>query len=779
MKKKNEIIIVLFSLFLVLFLSFKGVFGSSMDFLTQHIVFPNYLRELFYSTGKIIPSFMVNIGSGQNIFNIAYYGLLNPIILISYFFPFFKMLDYIVISNIILFILSNLLFYRFIDSKFSKYSLFLTFLFMFSGPLLFQFHRHFMFVNYMPFLILSLINIDKKRNIRLIFDLFLIIMTSFYYSIPCILVILIYYIYSNFDNFCFKKFFHFLILICISILMSSVLLVPTFYSILSSRSGVDVFNYSLFIPNINLDLILYGGYSVGLTSICFISFIYLLLSKKKDLFLFLCISFICFIPFFAFILNGGLYIRGKVFIPFLPLFIYIIGIFINDLFDDKVDLKKFIYLIFIVNFIVLFRYHVLIYYVDLFFTLILLFLYVKFRKEYIIIFPMFLLSFIICLCYNYGESYFSRDYYNVLNSDYHIDTSYRVSNLSYDSVNIDSNNYISSIYSSTVNRYYSNLYYNVFHNNNGGINNMSLNGTSNVLFNKYMGVKYVYSDHDLGYPYLKVSDGLYELDVNSIGYVNSRCVNKEYFDSLSYPYNLDILLNYVPLSSCDFKPISSIREINLSYSYSLGNYSSINDGLLYVSHDDVINVHVNDDLTGKLLFIDILGQSEQDNDISLSINGQDNLLTHKGWLYPNNNNDFHYLIGGESDFVINVSKGIYNISDIRFYILDYGLISDLSDSFNIDVMNSEIISGSIDVSNDGYFMLSIPYDQGFNILVDGHDTRYYEINDLIGFPLESGNHSIVIRYYPRGLLVGKTLSAIGFCLYGVFVFLEIRRKYEG
>ena len=96
--KRDKLIIILFSLVLGLIFIRSG---SSMDFLNQHIVFPNYLREVFYSSGKIIPDFMIHIGSGQNVFNIAYYGLLNPIIMISYLFPFIRMLDYIIISNII------------------------------------------------------------------------------------------------------------------------------------------------------------------------------------------------------------------------------------------------------------------------------------------------------------------------------------------------------------------------------------------------------------------------------------------------------------------------------------------------------------------------------------------------------------------------------------------------------------------------------------------------------------------------------------------------------
>lgn len=779
MKKKNELIIFLFSIFLVLIFLIGHVFGSSMDFLSQHVVFPDYLRNLFYSNGKIIPDFMMHIGAGQNIFNISYYGLLNPIILISYFLPFIRMIDYIVLSNIVLFVISNLLFYRFINKKFDDgLSLFLSFLFMFSGPMLFQFHRHFMFVNYMPFLILSLINIDNKKYKMVIIDLFLIIMMSFYYSIPSIIVIILYFIYVNYDCFEFKKFFKFLFYIFISILMASILLLPTFYSILSSRAGNSLLSLSLFLPNINLDNILYGGYCVGLTSICVVGFLYLMFNKdRKNIFLFIVLCVICFFPICLFLFNGGLYARGKVLIPFLPLFVYIIGIFFNNLFDKKIDINRFLVFIILSNLIILISYHYWLYYIDLIFMIVLIILYGKFNIRKVIFIPLFLFSLVYCVIYNFCENYFSRDYYNYLNDDKYISTNYRVGNLinSNDSVNINSGNYTTSIYSSNINRYYKNFYHNVFHVNNDSINDLILTDTDNVLFNRFMGVRYIYSNYDLGFPYNKKSDSLYELDSLPIGYVSSRCVNKSYFDSLSYPYNLDILSNYVVLDECDYKPSSSINEVNLDYSYELGSNSSIKDGKLYVLDDDVIIVHINDDLSNKLLFIDVLDQVEQDKNISMSINGQINLLTRKDWLYPNNNKDFHYLISGSDSLIVKVSDGVYNISNIKTYVMNYDFIDDY-DSFDINVINDGI-HGTIDVVNPGWFVLKIPYDDGFTIKVNGSRVSYGLVDTaFIGFYLDSGHYDISIDYSSPYLKEGIILSVAGFSLFSFLVFR--RDKYE-
>jgi len=452
-------------------------------------------------------------------------------------------------------------------------------------------------------------------------------------------------------------------------------------------------------------------------------------------------------------------------IPFLVLFIYIIGLFFDSL--DGIDFKKFFIFLLFINLVVLIRYHVIVYYIDLLFMVCLLFFYDKFKRKYILFVPIFWLNLVICICYNFSDSFINYDYYESIDRDYGIDTNYRVSILNNDLVNVSDGNYISSIYSSTTNKYYSNFYHNVFKVNNSGINNLMLNPTSNPLFNRFMGVRYIYSDYDLGFPYKKIGDLLYELDSLPIGYV-SDCVNREYFESLDYPYNLDVISNYVVSSNCSNRPISSISEVNLDYSYDLGNNSYIENGMLYVLSDDVIKVNINDDLSNKLLFVSLYNQFEQDNDISMSINGEENILTHKGWLYHNDNFDFHYVLSGNS-FEVKVTPGVYNLSDIRTYVMDYSF--NRYDIFNISSMDSDGIRGSIDVKSDGWFVLTVPYDRGFSVLVNG-DKIDYELVDssFIGFYLNSGSYDISISFNPPGLFLGKVLSGVGVCLYTILYF---------
>ena len=176
-KHKNDIIsvltLIIISLVIVLILvNFTNFFGSKKDWLSQHIMFPDYLRKLFYDTGDFFPNFAFNLGGGQNIYNISYYGLFNPIILISYLLPFVSMMTYIEFSMIVCLIISIILMYYFLRRRFdSKVSFVSTLLFLTAGCFIFHLHRHIMFVDYMPFLLMTLIGVDKyfdKKKISLL-----------------------------------------------------------------------------------------------------------------------------------------------------------------------------------------------------------------------------------------------------------------------------------------------------------------------------------------------------------------------------------------------------------------------------------------------------------------------------------------------------------------------------------------------------------------------------------------------------------------------------------
>ena len=177
MKKFNKKDYIYVSIFLIiilgfiLFLNLKGyVFGSKVDWANQHTVIPDYFRKLFYSNGNLIPTFALNLGMGQNIYNFSYYGLLSPVILLSYILPFIPMATYIILACIASLSTSMIMFYTWIRKKYNSNIAFITTLiFLLNSTFFYHFHRHIMFVIYMPFMIGALKSVDlyleEKRGI--------------------------------------------------------------------------------------------------------------------------------------------------------------------------------------------------------------------------------------------------------------------------------------------------------------------------------------------------------------------------------------------------------------------------------------------------------------------------------------------------------------------------------------------------------------------------------------------------------------------------------------
>ena len=94
-----------------------------------------------------------------------------------------------------------------------------------------------------------------------------------------------------------------------------------------------------------------------------------------------------------------------------------------------------------------------------------------------------------------------------------------------------------------------------------------------------------------------------------------------------------------------------------------------------------------------------------------------------------------------------------------------------------DVMTTESLTGSsmegtIDVSEDGLFYTSIPYEEGWKAVVDGKEIEITPVGgSLLAFPLLKGSHEIKLYYYPKGFWPGFAVTTIclltfaGLCAY--------------
>ena len=818
-------LILIFLLIVFSIIGFNYVNGSTVDWDSQHWIFPEYFRTLFYKTKDLFPSFAFNLGSGQNIYNFSYYGLLSPIVLISYLFPFVRMVDYIQISIIITVILSIILMYYWLRCKFDRKNAFIcTLLFLLSGPLIYHTHRHMMFINYMPFLIMALIGVDnyfnKNKKTLLIISVFLIIMSSYYYSVGAIVAVILYGIYRyleinkkiSFGSF-IKEGMKFIFSILISIMMSAVLIFPTFYSLINGRADItsSVDFASLLVPKFNITELLYNSYTIGVTSIFIIAIIYGFFTKSRN-YKFLSIAFtvILFFPIIIYILSGFMYVRGKVLIPLLPIAIFMIALFFEKI--KAKNNKFFIPMLVIVSIfecIVYLNNGNYIFILDVLLVLITVFMYFKYKNKDIIMYTACLSALVCCLISNYSDKLVTKEdiklQYNtynydkltpILESDENI---YRVGNdiMGMKNINrvISSNFHLPSVYSSLENQNYYNLA-------NNGISNeiesriaTAIMPTKNILFNTYTSSKYMITNTSvpIGYKNIENSNVYINDDVLPIGYATSKILSKEKFDSLGYPEKAYSLVTNIIVDKDGYNShINKTKKENLTYQSSYNNISIQKEEDKYIiqSEDNgSISLKLSKPYKNKLLFISFdmnYSESCSIGDTSITINDVKNTLSCRSWIYHNKNYKFEYVISSNdeiNELNIMFDKGKYIISNISVYSLGYNNITDFVhnvDEFMIDkelTIGDEIV-GSINVSENGYFIISIPYEKkGFTIYVDDKITEYEKVDDtFIGFEINEGYHNIKIIYTSPYLFEGMVTSILGYMIFLPIIYSDIFKK---
>lgn len=812
-----------------------NIFGSKVDWINQHTVFPDYFRKLFYQTGDLIPNFAEQLGGGQNIFNFSYYGLLNPIILISYFLPFLSMTNYILIANIVLIILSGLLLYKWLKahSNNQNVAFISTLIVILSASFIFQFHRHFMFVSYMPFLIGGLIGIDRyfEKNTHWIYALctFFMIMTSYYYSIVGIIIFVLYGInryIKRTNHITFKKFIHdgflFAIPIIIGVLMAGLILLPTMHVILAGRgdAGMIVTLKDLFLPKMNIEAIVYDPYTLGLTSIAVISIVYLAFMSKKPerRFLNWALLLILLFPIFIYLLNGTLYIRNKIFIPFLPIMGYFISKFISNLFDDKVDMKKLsmIFVIFIILLLIT-GYSMPIFYLDLLITLLSLFAYDKWKKKSYFLIPLFLIVLLNLVITTQGETFVTKKkYQDIFAKEKEVmvretlekeDSIVRFHNLNDTLYTINkiyqTDYYQDSLYSSTYNKDYNDFYKYTFQNALPYRNKLILAQNNNIMYQTFMGVKYVMTSDTPGIGYHLVTENknsdakVYQNDsVLPIGYATNHILNEAEFDKLNYPVTNQLLIGQAVVSKKSQNTIHpNIKEITPAYETKGLEKLSIQkkeDGSYHIvaKKNTTFEIDLKEAIQKQILFIEFNIDNWQhctEGDQKITINGTMNKLTCQEWQYENGNHTFHYVLSQNDAFNrlnITMEKGTYDISNIHLYTLDYDIVTNQVkdvDAFQIDKDKTvgDVITGDINVTTDGYFVTSIPYDEGFTVFVDEKEIKYEKVNKaFLGFPISKGNHHIVIEYHAPLADIGMMITLFGSTLFLFLLIYDLKQMLK-
>lgn len=813
-------ILIFLFLFIVLFIAGGSYYyGSNTDWNQQHWVFPEYFRNLFYETRDFLPNFAFNLGAGQNIFNFSYYGLFSPIILPSYFLPFVDMRDYIIIISIFLVILSIVLFYIWLrKNRFDSFICFIVgAVFLFSAPLIFHSHRQIMFTNYIPFLIMGLMGVDRffreGKSGLLIISIPLMILTSYYFSVSGLVVLIVYSIYVIMKKHLrFKDFLSFCFPLVLGFLIAGFFLMPTFAALMNGRtgSGDEMSIMDLILPNLSFIEYISSPYSIGTTAISFLAIIWGIFSKHKEK-IFLASSVFAFMlfPMFLYILNGSLYIRAKVLIPFLPLICLLTALFFKDYSPLKFGKIKHIMasvLIIFLAFLGNSRFFNLVFILEILLFSLLTLLYYKFKKRAIILMPVAIISFASCLVINKSDLLVPYNENNIQTMTENInqnETNLYRTTIDYDSLNnanriYSDEYYVTTLYSSIYNSDYKDFYFNTFSNEVPYRNVLNMASTKNILFNIYMGNKYLITDGNAQSGYEKISSNanltLYKNeDVFPLGYVTENIMSEYNYNRLEYPYNQEALLNNCVTGDSGTSTYkSSITEISEDFFSinSVENLTFVKDKENYIissEREGEMVINIPESLKNKIIFIKFnMDYQSDENDTYIIINGVKNKLSGTSAPYPNNNFEFEYVLSSNQDINnidLSFSKGNYSISDIQIHYMDYANLEGLSDRLDPLIIDMEKtkgdkIYGYINVTKDGYFVLNIPYDKGFSIKVDGQEIKYQKVNKaFIGFKIGKGEKNIEITYEAPLFKTGIIVSIIGIAFATIYLLSERKRRF--
>lgn len=99
--------------------------------------------------------------------------------------------------------------------------------------------------------------------------------------------------------------------------------------------------------------------------------------------------------------------------------------------------------------------------------------------------------------------------------------------------------------------------------------------------------------------------------------------------------------------------------------------------------------------------------------------------------------------------------------------------------FKVTKWKDTRVEGEIDAGQPGVLFMSIPYDKGWTLKVDGIEREPGKIFDtFLSVEITEGRHKVELSYEPEGLRTGALITGVSIlCLVGIFL-LGRRRKMK-
>lgn len=379
----------------------------------------------------------------------------------------------------------------------------------------------------------------------------------------------------------------------------------------------------------------------------------------------------------------------------------------------------------------------------------------------------------------------------------------------------DMDQYLTSAYSSSYNEDYRKFREEIFRLEEPFRNYLMFSAVHNPVYQRFMGVKYVLSKEPVpGYEAIE-SKGSWKVyqneQVSPAAYVTNRVITEKDYSGLEFPYNQLALLEYavtgentdvsaktkkVDISGNRRDILASVRQIKADLPEMIAEEENkkVYMDLPYADNPSSVTGDVDESDNGlKVLFLKFqIENLKSQEDVSVWVEGIRNKLTARSHLYYNGNTEFTYAVPLEvrqESVEIIFGKGKYKIKNAEAYtgLLPGGKYNKAENQeeqlyqsvFEIDRPQTKggRIVGNIEVREPGYFITTIPYDENFEIRVDGLKVKGERVNTaFLGFKIGAGEHKVQILYHAPGVKVGKIMSVAGIVLFLILHMLQKRRK---
>ena len=797
------------------------IFGSEGDWYSQHVGAAEAIRQTMLRQETVFPQH-AGLGGGINAYDLAYYGLLRPDILLAYLLPgvpMGKLISLYAAAGV--FASVNLTFFwlkrKNLDTAFAFCGGVLTA----AASCFFHAHHQIIFVNYIPFLVTAFLGTDRLlsagKSGLLTISVFLICMHSFYYAPMCLLVCLIYglhqlsalkkedlNLYGSLAGYALHGVFAAVLGVC----LSAVLLLPAGIDILSAAKDAGSFlDDPVKLVDLTFESLLYQPYGCGMSLTALYCLLLSLADKKKRL-LSAVLLVILTVPYIWFVFSGFLYPRAKILIPLLPILVWICADTFSEIYNGR---QKAHLLAAALCFIPVFfarerGYWSVLACLDGGVLLVFMTLQCLKRLPEKVKRKSLALLLLVPVCTSLGVNFFLEDY---LAEDDGRQSRFSFADITMFASEQDyrfdylANNYINSnvlpdgalnktaSYLSVSNDIYEEFFYNTMRNPISLRNRVVLMPGENPLFNWFMGIRYILTKENrvpYGYQTVFQKNGFVLAEnenVLPICYGTDRQVSEKELKQLEFPADMAALCGVSVQKEDSEKFFAKRFPTSFAQAESMagkardkespGISSAKTSASQAESDSDRCVLPLTEPLKNRVLILCFDIARRDGREVCISVNGMKNNFSSKSAPYPNRNKTFTFVLAQENgaealeQLTLDFSKGDYHIKDLQVFTADMPSAADRhiwqaeggrsSGKFTFSE-GSPVFSGTVDMEQDGYFVTSYPYKKGYRILADGKPVRVEKVNGAFaGFSLKRGFHRVQITYIAPGFRWGLCISS--------------------